>query len=73
MNKALLRYVPKEYKDLVVDIYEGETEYNEMTKKWNTPLIIEWENGEVCKYQNKTFAREVLKEFHARDEFMKED
>lgn len=69
MNKELLKYIPKEFKDLVTDIYEGRKELNEVTGRFCTPLIVEWENGETSVFQNKNFAFNCLKEFHGRDEF----
>ena len=70
MNKSLLAYIPREYKPLVTDIYDGDREWNDHTKKWNTNLIVEWQNGETSYFANKTFARECLKEFHSPDEYM---
>ena len=72
MNNELMKYIPKEYKPLVVDIYTGETDWNEVTKRWNTPLIIEWENGETSTFSNKSWAKTALKEFHGPDEYTKE-
>ena len=69
MAKELMQYIPKEYKKLVVDIQEGEDEWNDVTKKWNTPVIVEWANGIISRFANKTFMKACLKEFHAPDEF----
>lgn len=69
MNKELMKYIPKEYKALVVDIYEGEKEYNEYTNKWNTELVVEWVNGETSYFQNKSYAKFVLKDQHSPEEF----
>jgi len=69
MNKQLMKYIPKEYKELVEDIYEGEKVWNEITNVWNTYLIVEWKNGEVTEFQNKSYARNVLKEFHSPEEY----
>lgn len=69
-NKNLMRYIPKEYKSLVVDIYEEkERVWNELTNKWNTMVTVEWKNGEIDTYQNKSYMTNVLKEFHGPDEF----
>lgn len=65
----LMRYIPKEYKHLVQDIYESEREWNEYTNRWNTPVIVEWQNGESTIFQNKGFMRNALKEFHSPDEY----
>lgn len=70
MNKELLRYIPKEFKDLVVDIYlSTEKEFDETTNKWSFPLYVEWQNGETSIFQNKTFAKNCLKEFHTPNEY----
>ena len=65
----LMRYIPREYKALVTGIYEAEQEWNDVTNRWNTPIVVEWENGEVSTFQNKSFMTNSLKEFHAPDEF----
>jgi hypothetical protein len=69
MNKKLMQYVPKEYKNLVTNISEGEPEYNEITGGTAKPVIVEWENGETSTFQNKGHMRAVLKEFHSPDEY----
>ena len=69
MASDLMRYIPKEYKDLVADIYESEKEWNDVTNRWNTPITVEWENGEVSTFQNKSYMTNCLKEFHAPDEY----
>lgn len=69
MNKELMRYIPKEFKALVVDIYEGKKEWNEITKKWSTEVIVDWINGETSRFQNKTWMQEVLKDQHTPEEF----
>lgn len=68
-KQALLKYVPKEYKTLVVDIYEAKQEYDEQTKRMITPIIIEWQNGEISTFQHKTWMRFCLKECHDIGEF----
>jgi hypothetical protein len=72
MDKALMRFIPKEFKKLVVDIYQGEKYWNEVTKRWDIPLVVEWENDEKSEFANKTFAWNVLKEFHCPYEYSKE-
>lgn len=69
MNKELMRYIPKEFKALVVDIYEGKKEWNEITKKWSIEVIVDWVNGETSRFQNKTWMKEVLKDQHTPEEF----
>ena len=69
MNKELMRYIPKEFKALVEDIYEGKKEWNEITKKWSTEVIVDWVNGETSRFQNKTWMQEVLKDQHTPEEF----
>ena len=62
MTKELMRYIPKEYKEQVSDIYEGEREWNEITQRWNTPIVVEWTDGEENIYQNKSYMKFKLKE-----------
>lgn len=69
MANELMRYIPREFKKLVVNIYDGERVYNEFTKKWNTMVVVEWENGTVSEFQNRAFMRECLKEFHMPYEY----
>ena len=69
--QELLRFIPKEYKPFVTDIYEGKREYNEITKRWNVQLVVEWENGETSEFANKTFARECIKETYMIDDVRK--
>ena len=69
MKEDLMKYIPKEYKTLVESIQEGEREYDEITGKWSTNIIVEWINGEVSIFQNKTWMKKVLKEQHTTDEF----
>ena len=69
MKNDLMKYIPKEFKALVVDIYEGKTEWNEITNRWNTTVVVEWQNGETSVFQNKSFMKECLKEFHTADEY----
>ena len=69
MDGSLMRYIPKPYKPLVVDIRREEKEYNEHTRKWAYPITVEWKNGEESTFQNAAFMRSCLKEFHGPDEF----
>lgn len=69
MNKNLMRYVPKEYKKLVTNISEGETEYNEITGRTAKTVIVEWENGETSIFQNASYMRQHLKEGHSPEEY----
>lgn len=69
LDQNLLKYIPKEYKSLVVDIYEGEKEWNEYTNRWNTELVVEWANGETSYFQNKGYAKFILKDQHSPEEF----
>ena len=54
MNK-LMRYIPKIYKDEVKNIYKGEKVWNEITKRWNTVIVVEWEDGETNEFQNASY------------------
>lgn len=69
MKQDLMRYIPKNFKALVADIYEGEKEWNEVTNRWNVPVVIEWQNGETSIFANKTFIRGCLNEFHSPEEY----
>jgi len=69
MANELMRYIPKEYKELVTNIYEGEKDWNDVTKKWNINIVVEWENGEVSSFQNKSYMRFALNEMHTPDEY----
>lgn len=67
--KNMVNYIPKEYRDLVTDIYENEKEWNDVTNRWNTPVTVEWQNGESSIFQNKAHMKAMLKEFHSPDEY----
>jgi len=69
MDKNLMKYIPKEYKNLVINISEGKQEYNEITGGTAKQVIVEWENGEISTFQNKSHMKAVLKEFHSPDEY----
>lgn len=69
MDNKLMRYIPKEYKNLVVNIHEGERYWNEVNRHWDTILEVEWKNGESSSFANKTFAWNVLREFHTPNEY----
>ena len=63
-----MAYIPRAFKPYVVDIYEGEKEWNEVTQRWNVPLVVEWENGETSYFANKAFATQHLKEGYGLDD-----
>lgn len=63
VKDKLMRYIPEYYKKDVVSIRKGETEWNDLTRRWNTLIEVEWADGEVCSYQNATYMFEKLKEF----------
>lgn len=58
-----MRYIPRSYKNEVEDIYKGEKVWNEITKRWNTMIVVEWKDGEINEYQNATYMFNVLKYF----------
>lgn len=62
-NKDLMRYIPKDYKKEVVDIYKDKKVWNEDTKRWNTMITVEWIDGEVNTYQNAEYMKGLLKYF----------
>lgn len=61
--KELLKYIPKEYKAEVKSIRKGEKVFNEITKRWNTTIIVEWTDGSENEYQNATYMFNLLKDF----------
>lgn len=61
--KKLLKYIPKEYKTEVKSIRKGEKVFNEITKRWNTTIIVEWADGSENEYQNATYMYNLLKDF----------
>lgn len=63
MQKELMRYIPKIYKNEVEDIYKGEKVWNEHTNCWNSTIIVKWKDGEVNEYQNSTYMKGKLAEF----------
>jgi hypothetical protein len=65
----LMRYIPKEFKPFVVDIYEGNEEFNEVTGRSARELVVEWQNGERSVFANKTWAFKCLREVHFVEEF----
>lgn len=67
--KNLMKYIPKAYKKLVVDIREGAEEYNEITRRTQKTVIVEWENGEKTSFNNKSWMRESLNQTHSPEEF----
>ena len=71
LDRKLLAYIPKEFKPYVVDIYEGEQEWNDVTQRWNIPLVVEWENGETSYFANKAHAKNSLKEIYMIDDVRK--
>lgn len=62
MNKDLMRYIPKEYKNEVADIYEDGKEWNDYTNRWNVLVTVEWKDGETNTYQNKSYMKAKLTE-----------
>lgn len=64
MDKKLMKYIPKEYKAEVEDIYWGEKDFDDVVmERWYTPLVVEWKDGEVSRYASGAYARFKLKEF----------
>ena len=63
MNNELMRYIPKEYKAQVKNIYKAEREWNEYTQRWNQTITVEWTDGETNTYQNAGYMKNLLKEF----------
>lgn len=62
MKEKLMRYIPKEYKAEVADIYEAGREWNEVTNRWNTLITVEWTDGSENTYQNASYMSFKLKE-----------
>lgn len=63
MANKLMRYIPKEYKNQVADIYEAGKEWNEYTNRWNVLITVEWTDGRENTYQNASYMQNLLKEF----------
>ena len=63
MQKELMRYIPKIYKNEVEDIYKGEKVWNEHTNRWNSTIIVKWKDGEVNEYKKSTYMKGKLAEF----------
>ena len=70
LDPYLMRFIPKDFKPYVVDIYKGEVEYDEDTKREYRPICVDWENGEYSEFKGVDFMRSVLNEFHSPMEFM---
>lgn len=62
MTNTLMRYIPKEYKSQVADIYEAGKEWNEYTQRWNTLITVQWTDGEENTFQNASYMRAKLTE-----------
>lgn len=69
IDVRIMSYIPKEYKKLVVAAWEEEKEYDEDRHRWDVPISIEWENGEIDTFTNKAWMKYVLKEVHSPEEF----
>ena len=67
-RSKLMQLVPREYKNLVVDIYEGDKEWDDETHRWYQVVVVEWVNGETSRFA-KDKMRINLKEFHGPDEY----
>lgn len=63
MTNKLMRYIPKEYRSQVVDIYKAEKEWNVHTQRWNTLITVEWIDGKKNTYQNASYIKNLLKDF----------
>ena len=62
----LMEYIPRLYRPYVTNIYRGEKEWNDVTQRWNQPVIVEWTvDGETEEeeFQNAAYMKELLKEF----------
>lgn len=66
IDRSLMRYIPKQYRNDVARLEKGERVYNEHTKKWNTMIIVEWCCDDVIErheYQNATYMKNMLEDF----------
>ena len=63
IDKTLLKYIPKEYKQQIVSIQKGDKVWNENTHRWNIMVDVVWNNGEETSYQNASYMYHLLKEF----------
>ncbi len=60
---TLMKYIPKEYKNQVKAIYRSEKVWNTYTKRWNTMITVELEDGDIATYQNAMYMKEMLNAF----------
>ncbi len=72
-KKELMKYIPKDYKPYVVNIFEGKKDFNPITGRIATLLCVEWENGVVSEFANKNWARTCIKETYMLDDVRKEN
>lgn len=63
INKALLKYIPKEYKKQISSIQKGEKVWNDVTHRWNIMIDVVWTDGKEISYQNASYMYNKLKEF----------
>lgn len=63
IDKTLLKYVPKGYKQQIVSIQKGTKVWNEQTHRWNIMVDVVWNDGEKASYQNASYMHHLLKEF----------
>lgn len=73
LDPYLMKFIPKDFKPYVVDIYKGEVEYDEDTKREYRPIEVDWENGEHSSFKGLDYMRNVLKEFHSPSEYMTDE
>ena len=62
----LIEYIPKHYRPYVTNIYRGEKEWNDITQRWNQPVIVEWtveDEVEEETFANAAHMKSLLKEF----------
>ena len=69
-NPELMKCIPKDFKPYVVNIWLGEQQWNEVTKRWNKPLFVEWNNGNISEFANKNYARNCLNDYYTVSEVM---
>lgn len=63
-------YIPKEYRELIDNVYNGTKQWNEITKRWNVPVVVEWKNGEESYFGNAAHMKHQLREMYSPEDFV---
>lgn len=52
VDPKLLRYIPKDYKQDVVELFREEEEWSEETQKWVRPVTVKLRNGAILSFRS---------------------